>query len=62
MTEARPPMEKGQRLLIVVPERTDQEASTFEGARLTQYRSTITKALDKAERETCPSPWNRTGQ
>jgi hypothetical protein len=62
VAEARPPIEKGQRLLIVVPERTDQEASTFEGARLAQYRSMITKALGKAERETCPSPWNRTGQ
>ncbi|CAL9327675.1 hypothetical protein SUDANB1_00003 [Streptomyces sp. enrichment culture] len=62
VAEARPPIEKGQHLLIVVPERTDQEASTFEGARLTQYRSTITKALDKDERETCPSPRNRTGQ
>ncbi|MFI9755769.1 hypothetical protein [Streptomyces collinus] len=62
VAEARPPIEKGQRLLIVVPERTDQEASTFEGARLTQYRSVITKVLDKAERETCPSSWSRTGQ
>ncbi|MFB7935425.1 hypothetical protein ACFC4C_40675 [Streptomyces sp. NPDC056039] len=62
VTEARPPIEKGQRLLIVVPERPDQEASTFEGARLTQYRSTITKALDQAERATCPSPWSRTSQ
>ncbi|MEU0195020.1 hypothetical protein ABZ250_35205 [Streptomyces afghaniensis] len=62
VAEARPPIEKGQRLLIVVPERPDQEASTFEGARLTQYRSTITKALDKAGRKTCPSPWSRTGQ
>jgi hypothetical protein len=62
VAEARPPIEKGQRLLIIVPERPDQEASTFEGARLAQYRSMITKALDSAERETCPSPWSRTGQ
>lgn len=62
VAEARPPIDKGQRLLIVVPERPDQEASTFEGARLTRYRSTITKALDRAERETCPSPWSRTSQ
>ncbi|MEV6395881.1 hypothetical protein AB0M39_14050 [Streptomyces sp. NPDC051907] len=60
--EARPPIEKGQRLLMVVPERSDQEASTFEGAKLTQYRSTITKALDEAEQTACRSPGTQTSQ
>lgn len=62
VAEARPPIEKGQRLLIVVSERPDQEASTFEGARIERYRSMITKALADAGRETCPSPWSRTRQ
>ncbi|MCX4821366.1 hypothetical protein OG883_15920 [Streptomyces sp. NBC_01142] len=60
VTEARPPIEKGQHLLMVVPERSDQETSTFEGAELTQYRSTITKALGKAEHTACPHPWRQT--
>lgn len=41
---------------MVVPDRADEETSTFEEAELSRYRSTITEALDEEEHTSCPSP------
>ncbi|EKX66080.1 hypothetical protein Sipo8835_31985 [Streptomyces ipomoeae] len=61
-TEARvrEPWEKGQHLLIVVPERRDQETDTFQGEQLQWYRAKIEQGLPDAATTECPPAWSDT--
>ncbi|MFE1443247.1 hypothetical protein [Streptomyces sp. NPDC058739] len=58
-TEAgvREPWREGQHLLIVVPQRRDQETDTFRGEQLTWYRGRIEQGLPEAETAQCPPLW-----
>lgn len=58
-TEAgvHPSWKAGTHALIVVPERHDLSADTFEGAQLDRYRDQIERALPKAPEAGCPAYW-----
>ncbi|MFJ5779011.1 hypothetical protein [Streptomyces sp. NPDC093094] len=51
-------LEPGQRLLIAVPERSDQELGTLRGDAATLERRRVRAALDEARSTSCPSPWS----
>ncbi|MGW1898986.1 hypothetical protein ACWCQB_16400 [Streptomyces hirsutus] len=53
----RDPWKEGQHLLIVVPERRDQETDTFRGERLEWYRARIEHGLPEAATADCPPIW-----
>ncbi|MEU6805289.1 hypothetical protein [Streptomyces neyagawaensis] len=61
-TEAgvREPWKQGQHLLIVVPERRDQETDTFQGDQLPSYRAKIEQGLPDAAGTECPPEWRDT--
>ncbi|MEV4865536.1 hypothetical protein [Streptomyces ossamyceticus] len=61
-TEAgvREPWKEGQHLLIVVPERRDQETDVFQGDQLQSYRAKIEQGLPEAAGTECPPEWRDT--
>lgn len=61
-TEAgvREPWKQGQHLLIVVPERRDQETDVFQGDQLQSYRAKIEQGLPDAVGTECPPEWRDT--
>ncbi|WP_159769615.1 hypothetical protein [Streptomyces sp. HM190] len=61
-TEARvrEPWKEGQHLLVVVPERRDQETDAFQGDQLQWYRAKIEQGLPDAAGTTCPPEWRDT--
>ncbi|WP_055715833.1 hypothetical protein [Streptomyces torulosus] len=61
-TEAgvREPWKQGQHLLIVVPERRDQETDVFQGDQLQSYRAKIEQGLPDAAGTECPPEWRDT--
>jgi hypothetical protein len=53
-------LKPGQRLLIAVPQRSEQELGVLQGDAARLERERIKAALDEARSTSCPSPWSET--